>query len=58
MARRCLQCHAGSKPRGGLDLSNRKKVQAGGDTGPGFVAGKPDDSLLWQRVLASAFLST
>jgi len=50
LAHRCLQCHAGAKPRGGLDLASRKKVEAGGDNGPSFVAGKPDASLLWLRV--------
>jgi hypothetical protein len=44
LARRCLDCHSGSEPKGGLDLSRRKAALAA------VVRGKPDDSLLWQRV--------
>lgn len=40
----------GPSRAGGLDLTRRTKVEAGGDNGPGLVAGKPDASLLWQRV--------
>jgi hypothetical protein len=43
LARRCLACHSGASPKGKLDLSRRKPAQAV------IVAGKPDDSLLWQR---------
>jgi hypothetical protein len=50
LSRRCLDCHGGGKPEGGLDLRQRKTALAGGDSGPAVVAGKPDDSLLWQRV--------
>jgi hypothetical protein len=50
LAERCLECHSGDKPRGGLDLSRRRTALAGGDQGPVLVPGKPDESLLWEYV--------
>ncbi len=50
LARRCLDCHNGPTPKGGLNLTSRKTALTGGDNGPAFVAGKPEESLLWQRV--------
>ncbi len=50
LAERCLECHSGAKPRGGLDLSRRRTALAGGDQGPALVPGKPDESLLWEYV--------
>src|SRR6516164_5302599 len=47
---RCLDCHSGSKPKGGLDLSRRRSAMEGGDQGVVIVPGKPDASLLWQYV--------
>ena len=52
LARRCLDCHSGSKPKGGLDLSHRKGALEGGESGPAIVAGEPDESLLWEYVEA------
>jgi hypothetical protein len=49
LADRCLDCHSGVKPKGGLDLSRKATVFAG-KNGPAIVATKPDDSSLWQRV--------
>ena len=50
LATRCLECHRGKEPEGGLDLGQRDKLASGGETGVAIVAGKPDESLLWQRV--------
>jgi hypothetical protein len=47
---RCLDCHSGKKPKGGLDLSRRRTALAGGDSGPIFVPGKPEESRLWEYV--------
>ena len=33
LAHRCLECHSGAKPEGGLDLSIRKRATDGGDSG-------------------------
>src|SRR5258708_27619585 len=50
LTQRCLDCHSGPKPKGGLDLSRRAMTQAGGKSGPAIVPGKPDDSVLWGYV--------
>src|SRR5262245_37466898 len=47
----CTQCHGeAAKPKCGLDLRLRRLALEGGDSGPAVVAGKPDYSLLVQRV--------
>ena len=43
---RCLACHGEKEPKGGLSLTLAAKALAGGDSGPAFVPGKPDESLL------------
>ncbi len=50
LARRCLQCHNGSEKKGELDLTRAESALAGGDSGAPIVAGKPGESLLWERV--------
>jgi hypothetical protein len=52
LARRCLDCHSGPEPKGKLDLSNRPRAMLGGEGGVAIVAGKPGESLLWERVEA------
>jgi hypothetical protein len=53
LASRCLDCHSGPEPKGGLDLSMARTAAKGGDSGEAaIVAGKLDDSLLWQRIAA------
>ena len=47
----CLRCHAGSKAQAGLDLSSRRGLLRGGDSGPAIVPGEPDESLFLQRVV-------
>ncbi len=47
---RCLECHNGTKTRGGLDLSTRKTLLQGGDEGPAVVPGKSGQSLLLRAV--------
>jgi hypothetical protein len=46
----CLKCHGDKKPKGGLRLTSRKALLAGGDSGPGIVSGQPDKSLLIHAV--------
>lgn len=46
LASRCLDCHRGAKPKGGLDLSTRAGAA------DAIVPGKPDDSDVWTRVKA------
>ena len=50
IARHCLDCHSGGDGKGGLNLSTKAGALAGGETGVSIVAGKPDESLLWERV--------
>lgn len=47
---RCVRCHEGSKPKGGLSLVTAESLQAGGESGPVVVAGKPEESLLLEYV--------
>ena len=51
---RCLECHSGSEPEGGLDLRRRQAVFSGGASGPAVVAGDLEASLLWQLVDSDA----
>lgn len=48
--RRCAGCHNPSELKGGLDLTSREKLIAGGDSGPALTPGNVEDSLLWHRV--------
>ncbi len=52
LSKHCVECHNGSDAKGGLDLSNEAKAVVGGEGGGAFVAGKPEDSPLWQYVEA------
>ncbi|HVU88880.1 MAG TPA: DUF1553 domain-containing protein [Pirellulales bacterium] len=47
---RCLGCHAGADPAGGLNLTSRDHALAGGESGTAIVAGKPEESPLLARV--------
>src|SRR3954452_20512906 len=47
----CTECHGeAEKPKGGLDLRLKRFALKGGKNGPAVVEGKPDESLLLQRV--------
>jgi hypothetical protein len=46
----CLSCHTGASAPAGLDLSKVEGIRKGGVSGPLFVPGKPDQSLLIRRV--------
>ena len=50
IADKCLGCHSGETPKGGLDLTRRASALAGGDSGEALVPGKPDESPLIERV--------
>ncbi|MFQ5732046.1 MAG: DUF1549 domain-containing protein, partial [Planctomycetaceae bacterium] len=50
LGQRCLDCHSGSEPKGGLDLTRKATTLKGGESGAAVVPGKPDRSLLWKRV--------
>ncbi len=52
IASRCLECHNAHDRQGGLTLTTRAQMLTGGESGSAVVAGKPNDSLLIERVVA------
>jgi len=47
----CFQCHGeGPEVEAGLDLRQRRRILAGGESGPAIVPGQLEQSLLYQRV--------
>ena len=46
LAGKCVQCHGEKKQEGGLRLDTRAGLLKGGDSGPVYEAGKPDESLI------------
>ena len=51
LTRRCIECHNASEQKGGLDLSTRESVLAGGESGKVIDTSSPEDSYLLQRVI-------
>jgi nitrate/TMAO reductase-like tetraheme cytochrome c subunit len=51
---RCVFCHSGDDPSGGLDVATYAGVLAGGVSGPGIVSGDPDASVIYQRQATSS----
>jgi Protein of unknown function (DUF1553)/Protein of unknown function (DUF1549)/Planctomycete cytochrome C/F5/8 type C domain len=53
LARHCAECHNGSDPAGGLDLTRHEAALKGGESGQGaIVPGKPAQSYLVERIAA------
>lgn len=52
LVQHCYECHAADSKivRGGLLLDTRDALLKGGDSGPGLVAGQPENSLLMQAL--------
>lgn len=50
LEKKCASCHNPEKIKGELILTDQASLVKGGKTGPLFVAGKPEISLLLQRV--------
>jgi len=50
----CAECHGGNNPRANLSFDNFTRLLAGGDTGPLFTVGKPDESLLVGKLKGTA----
>ena len=50
LVQRCIGCHSGHEPKGGLSLASRAGWQKGGQSGPVIVVGDPDNSLLIKAV--------
>jgi hypothetical protein len=50
MVERCLRCHSGNDPKGGLSLETFETLLTGGKTGAEIVPGNLDKSRLWSLV--------
>ncbi|MEC9094700.1 MAG: PSD1 and planctomycete cytochrome C domain-containing protein [Planctomycetota bacterium] len=48
----CLECHTGPRAKGNLDLTTRRLMIQGGDSGPALVAGKPGKSPIWEKTFS------
>ena len=49
---KCLTCHSADKKKGKLDLSRRAPAIAGGESGKSIEPGKPEESILFQKISA------
>ena len=52
-AHNCYQCHSEDKQKGDLVLDNKRGVFQGGESGVVIVAGNPEQSELYKRVILS-----
>jgi hypothetical protein len=43
---KCGDCHGGDHPTAGLDLTTYNTITQGGESGPVFISGDPDNSLI------------
>ncbi len=50
----CSSCHGAQKREAGLDLRTKASMLKGGKSGPAFVAGKPEESLIVQKLRSGA----
>jgi len=50
LVRNCVECHNGFDLKGKLNLSQRDSAFKGGKNGTTIVPGKPEESLLWNKV--------
>lgn len=47
---RCVACHGGRRQEAGLDLRTRESILKGGKSGPIVIPGKPEESILIQKI--------
>src|SRR5438876_10477866 len=47
---KCVRCHGGETAKADLDLRTHGATLKGGETGPVVVPGKPEKSLLFEKV--------
>lgn len=50
LIRRCLECHKGTEPSGGLSLESAAAIKQGGESGVVVVSGEPEKSYLLERI--------
>ncbi len=46
----CVSCHNDSKSKGDLRMNSPEALEAGGESGPLFISGRPQDSELMKRI--------
>lgn len=51
---RCVGCHSGEKPQGGLDLTTAQALLKGGRSGPAIVAGEAARSLIVEKIVSGS----
>ncbi len=51
---RCVACHTGEQPMGGLDLNTLASLLKGSNNGPVIVEGSADASILIRKIVAKA----
>ena len=49
---RCTVCHGLRRKEAELDLRSKASILKGGKSGPAMVLGKPEESLIYQRIIA------
>ena len=52
---KCIKCHSGPKPKGGLNLTTREAVLKGGESGPAVSNENVGESLLLQAINYDGF---
>ncbi len=50
LERHCVRCHMGEKAKGGFSLTNANYFRHGGENGDAVLAGKPEESPLFQMI--------
>ncbi len=50
----CTACHGPQQQMGGLDLRTKSSMLKGGKSGPAFIPGKPEESLMVRKVRSGA----
>ena len=51
---KCWRCHGEKTHKAGLDLTNVVGILKGGESGPAVIPGKPDESVLYEKVHSGA----
>jgi uncharacterized membrane protein/mono/diheme cytochrome c family protein len=49
-AHHCYKCHGPEKVKGDLRLDNKEMIFRGGESGPIFIPGNPDESEIYKRI--------
>src|SRR5262245_15531597 len=52
LRKHCGQCHTGDNKKGGYSMNTRAALLAGGESGPGAVAGNSQNSEFLRRILS------